>query len=95
MTAATVTVTAVTRHGGELAAHTSPVRMDYDNFGNAGEFNRFVAAPEYGPGWVLAVGFKLKKDGTPGRQVAKPALPLSWAPAEVRSALAENGYPRS
>lgn len=71
---------------------TTPVRLRYDNFGNAAEVTRWASAPEYGAGRVLAIGFKIKKDGTPGRQYVKPVVELSACPPEVRAAFAAAGY---
>ena len=71
---------------------TTPVRLRYDLFGNTVEVTRWASAPEYGAGRVLAIGYKIKKDGTPGRQYVKPVVEFSACPPEVRAAFAAAGY---
>lgn len=87
-----MTYVATKQHYGDWAVEVPDIRITYDNFGNRAEIHTFVSAPEYGTNRVMAVGFKIKKDGTAGKQRVKPILNFGACPANVRAAFLAVGY---
>lgn len=72
----------ITRYGETLAIFEETVLTAW---GKPVAMTAIMWDAEYG--FFRGFGFYLKKDGTPGRQIAKPIMGPAEVPAEIRTAL--------
>lgn len=78
---------------GYASVETEPHRITLRHYVGEMELTGWAAAPEYGESCVIGVGWRVKKDGTCGRQIVKPLMHISMCPTDVQEALKAAGYP--